>query len=225
MNPESVPDALLDVGRRERTGVPEVVLADAKPPERTLELLAELRRSDPAGPALATRCPDDVLDRAPGAFGGDPVSVDRVGRTVVVGAFPRPRGDVLVLTAGTSDLPVARECAATLAALGAGARVVADVGVAGLHRLLSRLDEVRRADVVVVVAGMDGALPWVVAGLVRSPVIGVPTGVGYGVAAGGHAALATMLASCSPGVVVVNVDNGFGAAVHAVKTLPWFGRG
>ena len=210
------PDALPDGGRRARTGVPEVVFAEGKPPERTLALLAELRRLDPDGPALATRCPDAVLDRAPDAF--EDVTVDRVGRTVTVGALPHPVGDVVVLTAGTTDLPVARECTATLAALGVGARLVADVGVAGLHRLLSRVEDIGRADVVVAVAGMDGALPGVVAGLVAAPVIGVPTSVGYGVAAGGRAALTTMLAACSPGVVVVNIDNGFGAAAHAAKS-------
>ena len=213
------PDALPDGERRARTGVPEIVFAEGKTPGRTLSLLAALRRLDPAGPALATRCPVPVLDAAPEAFPGEDVSVDRVGRTVTVGAVPPGAGDVLVLTAGTTDLPVARECAATLAALGVGPRVLPDVGVAGLHRLLARLEDVRRADVVVVVAGMDGALPGVVAGLVAAPVIGVPTSVGYGVAAGGRAALTTMLAACSPGVVVVNIDNGFGAAAHAAKVL------
>lgn len=211
-------DALPDGGRRARTGVPEVVYAQGKTPERTLALLAELRRLDPGGPALATRCPDEVLDRAPDAFDDD-VAVDRVGRTVTVGALPLPVGDVVVLTAGTTDVPVAREATATLAALGVGARLVADVGVAGLHRLLSRVADIGGADVVIAVAGMDGALPGVVAGLVPAPVIGVPTSVGYGVAAGGRAALATMLAACSPGVVVVNIDNGFGAAAHAGKIL------
>jgi hypothetical protein len=138
---------------------------------------------------------------------------------VTVGAPPRPVGDVVVLTAGTTDLPVAQECRATLAALGVGTRIIADVGVAGLHRLLGRLDGIRDADVLVVVAGMDGALPSVVTGLVRAPVIGVPTSVGYGVATGGLATAAAMLASCSPGLVVVNVDNGFGAAVHAAKIV------
>lgn len=213
------PDALPDAERRSRTGVPEVVFGEGKPVARTLALLAELRRLDPDGPALATRCPEAVLDRAQDAFPGEDVTVDRVGRTVTVGPLPPAGGDVIVLTAGTTDLPVARECTATLAALGVGARTLADVGVAGLHRLLSRLEEVRRADVVITVAGMDGALPGVVGGLVTAPVIGVPSSVGYGVAAGGHAALATMLASCSPGVVVVNIDNGFGAAVHAAKVL------
>lgn len=210
-------DAELDHDRRRRTGVPEVVLGQGKTPGQTLALLAALRRGDPSGPALATRCPDAVLAVAPGAFPGETVTVDELGRTVVVGALPAPRGDTVVLTAGTADVPVARECATTLAVLGVAAEVVPDVGVAGLHRLLGRLERLREAHAVVVVAGMDGALPSVVAGLVAAPVIGVPTSVGYGVAAGGLAAAASMLATCAPGLVVVNVDNGFGAAVHAAK--------
>jgi NCAIR mutase (PurE)-related protein len=210
-------DAELDHDRRRRTGVPEVVLGQGKTPGQTLALLAALRRGDPSGPALATRCPDAVLAAAPEAFPGETVAVDAVGRTVVVGALPAPGGDTVVLTAGTADVPVARECATTLAVLGVAAEVVPDVGVAGLHRLLGRLERLREAHAVVVVAGMDGALPSVVAGLVAAPVIGVPTSVGYGVAAGGLAAAASMLATCAPGLVVVNVDNGFGAAVHAAK--------
>ena len=211
--------ALLDVDRRRRTGVPEVVFGEAKTPEQIFALLAELRARDPEAPALATRCPADFLDRAASHFPGEAVHVDHVAATVAVGALPPARGNVLVVTAGTTDLKVARECAATLAVLGVRARVLADVGVAGLGRLLSRLDDLRAAECVVVVAGMDGALPSVVAGLVSAPVIGVPTSVGYGVAAGGLAAAASMLASCSPGLVVVNIDNGFGAAAHAAKII------
>ena len=209
--------AQLDVDRRRRTGVPEVVFGEGKTPDQIFALLAELRASDPEAPALATRCPADVLDGAAARFRRDAVRADRVARTVAVGALPPPRGRVLIVTAGTTDLPVARECAATLAVLGVHADVLADVGVAGLGRLLSRLDNLRAAECVVVVAGMDGALPSVIAGLVAAPVVGVPTSVGYGVAAGGLAAAASMLASCSPGLVVVNIDNGFGAAVHAAK--------
>lgn len=209
--------AELDHDRRRRTGTPEVVLAEGKTLEQTLELLAALRRGDPAGPALATRCPEAVLAAAPDAFPGEPVTADPVGRTVVVGAPPAPRGRTVVLTAGTADVPVARECTTTLGTLGVTAELVPDVGVAGLHRLLGHLDRLREAHVVVVVAGMDGALPSVVTGLVTAPVVGVPTSSGYGVAAGGLAAAAGMLASCSPGLVVVNVDNGFGAAVHAAR--------
>ena len=178
-----------------------------------------MRARDLEAPALATRCPAGVLDGAATRFPGDAVHADQVAGTVAVGALPPARGNVLVMTAGTTDLKVARECAVTLAVLGVRADVLADVGVAGLGRLLSRVDDLRAAECVVVVAGMDGALPSVVAGLISAPVIGVPTSVRYGVAAGGLAAAASMLASCSPGLVVVNIDNGFGAAVHAAKII------
>jgi NCAIR mutase (PurE)-related protein len=204
--------ALLDVDRRRRTGVPEVVFGEGKTPEQIFALLAELRARDPEAPALATRCPASVLDGAAARFPDEAVHADHLAGTVAVGILPPARGNVLVVTAGTTDLKVARECAATLAVLGVRADVLADVGVAGLGRLLSRLEHLRAAECVVVVAGMDGALPSVVAGLVSAPVIGVPTSVGYGVAAGG-------LASCSPGLVVVNIDNGFGAAAHAAKII------
>lgn len=209
--------AELDHDRRRRTGIPEVVLAQGKTTEQTLGLLAALRRADPSGPALATRCPDDVIAVTPTAFSGEPVTVDPVGRTVVVGEPPTGSGRTVVLTAGTTDLPVALECCTTLRALGVAVDLLPDVGVAGLHRLLGRVEQLRDAHVVIVVAGMDGALPSVVAGLIAAPVIGVPTSVGYGVAAGGAAAAAGMLSSCSPGLTVVNIDNGFGAAVHAAK--------
>jgi NCAIR mutase (PurE)-related protein len=217
--------ARLDVDRRRRTGVPEAVFGQGKTPEQTLCLLALLREHDRSSPALATRCPDEVLDAAEGSFPDEQVTVDRVARTVLVGAPQPQHGNVVVLTAGTTDVPVARECLAALTALGVRARLVADVGVAGLNRLLARLDELRAADCVVVVAGMDGALPSVVTGLVSAPVIGVPTSTGYGVAAGGVAAASAMLSSCSPGLVVVNIDNGFGAAAHVAKILGVAQRG
>jgi NCAIR mutase (PurE)-related protein len=211
--------AVLDVDRRRRTGVPEVVFGEGKTPEQILALLAELRARDPEAPALATRCPAGVQATAATRFPGDDVHADQLAGTLTVGALPPARGNVRIVTAGTTDLKVARECAATLAVLGVRADVLPDVGVAGLGRLLARLDDLRAAECVVVAAGMDGALPSVVAGLVAAPVIGVPTSVGYGVAAGGLAAAASMLASCSPGLVVVNIDNGFGAAVHAAKII------
>ena len=209
----------LDLDRRRRTAVPEVVFAEGKTEEQTLQLLAAQRRADPDFPALATRCPDEVLQRAPAAFPAEPVLVDPIGRTVIVGAPPPARGFVAVLTGGTSDLPVAREAVATLQALGVGHRLIADVGVAGLHRLLTQLGELSTADCVIAIAGMEGTLPGVIAGLIRAPVVAVPTSVGYGVSAGGHVAAAAMLASCAPGLSVVNIDNGFGAAAHAVKIV------
>jgi pyridinium-3,5-biscarboxylic acid mononucleotide synthase len=209
----------LDTNRRHRTGIPEVVFAEGKPVEHTLHLLEELRRCDASGPALATRCPDALLRAAPGHFADERVSVDEVARTVLVGTPPPTRGRVLIVTAGSTDIPVARECLVTLAALGVGAELLADVGVAGLDRLLGNLDVLRAAECLVVVAGMDGALPSVVSGLTRAPIVAVPSSVGYGVAAGGMAAAAAILASCSPGITVVNIDNGFGAAVHVAKII------
>lgn len=211
--------ARLDLDRRQRTAVPEVIFAEGKTEEQTLHLLAAQRRAEPGFPALATRCPDGVLRRAQTRFAGELVVADPIGRTVIVGVPPQARGLVAVLTGGTSDLPVAREAVATLQALGAGYRLIGDVGVAGLGRLLAVLDELSAADCVIAIAGMEGTLPGVVAGLIRAPVVAVPTSVGYGVSAGGHVAAAAMLASCAPGLSVVNVDNGFGAAAHAVKIV------
>src|ERR1700740_228143 len=148
--------ALLDVDRRRGTGVPEVAFGEAKTPEQSFWLLPELRARDPEAPALATRCPAGVLDRAATRFPGDAVHADHVAGTVAVGTLPPARGNVLVVTAGTTDLKVARECAATLAVLGIRADVLADVGVAGLGRLLPRLADPRARQCVVVVAGMDG---------------------------------------------------------------------
>jgi hypothetical protein len=143
--------------------------------------------------------------------------VDEVARCAAVGPLPTPLGEVVVVAAGTSDLTVAGEAAFTARAFGAGVTVVADVGVAGLHRLLAVRTDLDRADCLVVVAGMEGALPSVVGGLTGVPLVAVPTSVGYGVSLGGLAALLAMLNSCAPGVVVVNVDNGFGAGVHAAR--------
>jgi len=211
--------ARLDLDRRHRTAVPEVIFGEGKTVEQTLRLLAAARHAEPGFPVLATRCPSGVLDRAVHAFPADPVLVDSLGRTVIVGALPLPRGVVAVVTGGTSDLPVAHEAIATLRALGAGHRLITDVGVAGLHRLFAHLDELASADCVIAIAGMEGTLPGVVTGLIRAPVVGVPTSVGYGVSAGGHVAAGAMLASCAPGLSVVNIDNGFGAAAHAVKIV------
>lgn len=206
--------ARLDLDRAVRTGAPEVVYAAGKTPTETVACLAALL--DGGAPlAFATRVDDAtaaaVIGRWPSA------RVDDAARVVLVGEVPEPAGEVLVLSAGTSDGPVAAEVAATLAALGVGARRVDDIGVAGVHRVLAVRSELAAADAVVVVAGMDGALPGVVAGLTDRLVIAVPTSVGYGAAFEGLAPLLTMLTACAPGVVVVNIDNGFGAAVAAAK--------
>lgn len=211
--------ARLDLRRRARTGIGEVVFGHGKPPDTTLRLLAELRAADPDFPALATRCPPEVLRRAVEHFPDDQVAVDDVGATVVVGKLPATTGTVSVLTAGTSDLPVARECVVSLGVFGVGCRTLVDVGVAGIGRLLAHIDEVAASDCVIAIAGMEGALPSVVAGLIPAPLVAVPTSVGYGVSADGTVAAAAMLASCSPGIAVVNIDNGFGAAAYAAKVI------
>jgi NCAIR mutase (PurE)-related protein len=206
--------ARLDLDRAERTGTPEVVYAAGKTPEQTVACLAGLLAYG-APLAWATRVDDAtaaaVRDRWPDAL------VDEQARCAFVGELPDPVGEVLVLTAGTSDGPVAAEVAATLAASGVGCRRVDDVGVAGVHRVLAVTPDLAGADVVVVVAGMDGALPSVVAGLTDRLVVAVPTSVGYGAAFDGLAPLLTMLTACAPGVLVVNIDNGFGAGVAAAR--------
>ncbi|MGY1711844.1 nickel pincer cofactor biosynthesis protein LarB [Geodermatophilus sp. SYSU D00758] len=207
--------ARLDLDRGARTGTPEVVYAAGKTPEQTVACLAALL--DGTGFAWATRVDGPtaaaVRSRWPGAV------VDEEARCALVGTPADPVGEVLVLTAGTSDGPVAAEVAATLRACGVGARRVDDVGVAGVHRVLAVAPDIAAADAVVVVAGMDGALPSVVAGLTDRLVVAVPTSVGYGAAFEGLAALLTMLTACAPGVLVVNIDNGFGAGVAAARIV------
>ncbi len=208
--------ARLDLDRGARTGTPEVVYAAGKTPEQTVACLEALRAGG-APLAWATRVPEPtaaaVLERWPEAV------ADAEARCVFVGELPSPAGDVVVLTAGTSDGPVAAEVAATLTASGVGCRRFDDVGVAGVHRVLEVAPDIAAADAVVVVAGMDGALPSVVAGLTDRLVVAVPTSVGYGAAFEGLAALLTMLTACAPGVLVVNIDNGFGAGVAAARIV------
>jgi pyridinium-3,5-biscarboxylic acid mononucleotide synthase len=206
--------ARLDLDRAERTGTPEVVYAAGKTPEQTVACLAALRDGGSAL-AWATRV-DDATAAAISARWPEAV-IDPEARCAFVGDLPPAVGDVVVLTAGTSDGAVAAEVAATLAASGVGCQRIDDVGVAGVHRVLAVAPEIAAADAVVVVAGMDGALPSVVAGLTDRLVVAVPTSVGYGAAFDGLAALLTMLTACAPGVLVVNIDNGFGAGVAAAR--------
>ena len=207
--------AELDLGRASRRGYPEAVYAEGKSVEQLRAIATALRTA--GGPMLFTRCsPEQVVvlrEVVPDA------AVDEVARLVAwPAAPPEPVGGrVLVLCAGTSDLPVAREALLTAQHLGRDAELVVDVGVAGLHRVLGRLEQLREARVIVVVAGMDGALPSVVAGLVSAPVVAVPTSVGYGAAFEGLAALLAMLNACAPGVAVVNIDNGYGAGHLAAQ--------
>jgi NCAIR mutase (PurE)-related protein len=207
--------ARIDHHRSLRSGMPEVVFAAGKTPEQTAEILSRLYAS--GVPALATRA-DAATFAATQRLIPDAM-YHAVSRCITCGPAPGEaagkRGHVAVLCAGTSDMPVAEEAALTAEVFGARVTRLYDVGVAGLHRLLAELDTLRMADAVVVCAGMDGALPSVVGGLVAVPVIAVPTSVGYGAAFGGVSALLTMLNSCSPNVTVVNIDNGFGAGYVA----------
>ena len=207
--------ARVDHHRALRQGVPEAVYAPGKTPEQCAAIVAELLAEPGGGPVLLTRADDHqaaaALERNPGA--------NRSGRTLTWRAAPRRPGRILVVTAGTADLPVADECVATLVAYGFVPELVADCGVAGLHRLLATADDLAAADVVVVVAGMEGALPSVVGGIAACPVVAVPTSVGYGAAFEGLTALLGMLTSCAAGITVVGIDNGFGAACAVARIL------
>ncbi len=218
-----------DTHRHLRTGFPEVVLGTGKTVEQIATLLRELGRAGTA--VMATRVAPDVATKVLAAV--PEARYLEVPRLVILGAPPpeRGRGSIAVLSAGTSDIPVAEEAAVTAEMDGNRVTRIFDVGVAGLHRLLAHRATVEAAEVLVVVAGMDGVLPTVTAGLFARPVIAVPTSIGYGSSMGGIAALLTMLNSCAAGVAVVNIDNGFGAgrmasllnrapAVDRVRTPP-----
>jgi NCAIR mutase (PurE)-related protein len=206
--------ATLDLHRKERCGFPEVIFAEGK---TAPWVEAAIRRLGEAGQdCFVTRVNDQLAAYLANHF--PQADQDRLARTLWLpapGERKPAQGKVLVVTAGTSDLPVAQEAAVTTRVLGANVELVADVGVAGIHRVLRHRDKLATADVVIVVAGMDGALPSVVGGLADCPVIAVPTSVGYGAAFGGVAALLTMLNSCSAGVTVVNIDAGFKAGYVA----------
>jgi NCAIR mutase (PurE)-related protein len=207
--------ARLDSHRGVRTGDPEVVYGAGKTTEQVVALLGALSTQPGKRPGLATRLTDEMLEAVRTAFPS--AVVDPSARCAAVGDLPEPVGDVVVVSAGTSDEPVAAEAAFIARAFGAQTRRICDVGVAGIHRLLAEHEVLAAADCLVVVAGMEGALPSVVGGLVGTPLVAVPTSVGYGASFGGIAALLAMLNSCAPGVTVVNIDNGFGAGVFAAR--------
>lgn len=206
--------AKVDTHRAHRTGDPEVVFAQGKTPEQTLGIMRALHEAHPDRAVLATRVDAATAEVLAASL---PVDLDPLGRTAVLGSPLAPSGQVLVICAGTSDLPVAHEAVTTARVYGTSAELITDVGVAGLHRLLAVHERLDQADALVVVAGMEGALPSVVGGLTGVPIVAVPTSVGYGASFNGLAALLAMLNSCAPGVAVVNIDNGFGAAVHASR--------
>jgi hypothetical protein len=207
--------ARLDTDRAARTGDPEVVFGAGKTVSQVVDLLSRLHERHPDRAVLATRLDDaamtGVADRLPEAV------VDEVARAATLGPMPSGLGRVLVVSAGTSDAPVAREAALSARVHGSTAEEIHDVGVAGLHRLLAVREQLDAADCLVVVAGMEGALPSVVGGLTGVPLVAVPTSVGYGAALEGVTALLAMLTSCAAGIGVVNIDNGFGAGVLAAR--------
>lgn len=210
-----VADGVVDHHRELRTGIPELVYGASKTGEQIATMLAAL--AERAGGALATRV--DPAKAAVVHAQLPDAHYDPVARTIVAGTRPaRPAcGRIGVVCAGTSDLPVHAEVCVVAEFLGAEVLRVVDVGVAGVHRLLARVADLRTCQAVVAIAGMEAALPSVLGGLVDAPMIGVPTSVGYGVSLDGLVALAGMLASCAPGIAVVNIDNGVGAAIAAVR--------
>jgi len=211
--------AKIDHHRQLRTGLPEVIYAGGKTAEQVGEIF--FRMAAMGSNVLATRA-DEAAFAAVNALVPE-AQYHPVARIIALRQTPvdgnQGGGSLAVLCAGTSDLPVAEEAAVTAEVMGAEVRRIYDVGVAGLHRLLAHREVLREAEVVIVCAGMEGALPSVVGGMVGAPVIAVPTSVGYGAAFGGIAALLGMLNSCSPNVTVVNIDNGFGAAYVACMIL------
>lgn len=211
----AVGSTLIDHHRELRTGVPEIVYGASKTPEQIAGALRELAAR--AGGAIATRV--DAAKAAAVAALVPGLVVHELARVCILGTpSARPAAaPIAIVCAGTSDLAVAEECALIAEFLGAPVTRISDVGVAGLHRLLARLDQIRAAEVVIAVAGMEGALPSVLGGLIDRPLIAVPTSVGYGVSIDGLVALASMLSACAPGITVVNIDNGVGAAIAAVK--------
>ena len=212
---EDLPFAKIDHHRALRQGHPEVVFCEGKTPEQVVAICERLAAA--SGSFLGTRANESAAERVKTRF---PQAVwNPLARTIhLSGREPATRtGPILVVSAGTSDLPVAEEAAVVSEVFGHQVERLVDVGVAGLHRLLAANEQLERARVVIVVAGMEGALPSVVGGMVAVPVIAVPTSVGYGASFGGLAALLGMLNSCAAGVTVVNIDNGFGAAAAASR--------
>lgn len=219
-NSHSPPTVRLDPARASRTGVPEVILAEHK---ALADVVTALRRqADLTGRAIASRCPRTLLDSLPDALAPEfEVVAHEVCNAVVVARPACPvvptGGRIAVFSAGTSDRPISAEATLMAREMGVAVEEVFDVGVAGLHRLVAPLERAlaNGVDAIVVAAGMDGALPSVIAGLVPVPVIGLPTSVGYGFGGAGVGALTSMLQSCAPGLVVVNIDNGIGAGATA----------
>ena len=209
--------AKLDLSRKNRTGMPETIYCAGKTKEQLAKILKTFAEQKIS--VLGTRCSQEQADFV--KTEGLVIEYDECSKTLVLksGTMAQLKGRIAVCTGGTADLPVAEEAARTAEFFGAKVDRFYDVGVAGIHRLFAKLEEIRKAEVIIAVAGMEGALVGVLAGLVEAPVIAVPTSVGYGASFNGLSALLTMLNSCAEGISVVNIDNGFGAAVTACKIL------
>ncbi len=206
--------AKVDTHRAIRRGFPEAVYCPGKTDAQIVRIVERLAAN--SNVVLATRASERTFRKVRAAVKGKPLAYVEAAKLIVVGTLPKKRkGLVLVVTAGTSDVPVAQEAAVTAEAMGARVERLFDVGVAGMHRIIEHRRLLAKARVIVVVAGMEGALPSVVSGLVDRPVIAVPTCVGYGASFDGVAALLALLNACSPGVAVVNIDNGYGAGYMA----------
>ncbi len=202
----------IDLTRRARTGAAEVIFGAEKTPRQVLEIARKIFEAE--GRFLATRVSEEAADLLKKSF--PKLEFDAVSKTARIGKNAvKKKSFIAVVSAGTSDMRVAEEARMTAEFLGSRTRTFYDCGVAGLHRLTSQIDEIRKAKAIIAVAGMEGALASVIAGLVKSPVIAVPTSVGYGASFGGVAALLAMMNSCANGVSVVNIDNGFGAGYNA----------
>ena len=203
--------AVLDAHRAQRTGYPEAVFCRGKTLEQAQAIMEQMRTQ--GIPVLGTHASKELAERLAPQF--PDLEYDDLSKVLTLGPATEPKGLVVVVAAGTSDLPYAREALLTSRFLGSHTELITDVGVAGIHRLFQRLDFIRKANVVIAVAGMEGALASVLAGLVSVPVIALPTSVGYGANFGGLSALLGMLNSCAPGLATVNIDNGFGAGYLA----------
>ena len=210
---EDIGYAKVDLHRKLRQGAAEVIYGQGKTPEQIIGIL-ETMKSNGQDTVIITRLTEEAAEKVSAKHG---IAYHREARIAIAGDMPAPDGigTIIVATGGTSDIPIAEEAALTAEALGNKVTRLYDVGVAGLHRTLSHLDEIMGATVVIAIAGMEGALASVLGGLTDAPVIAVPTSVGYGAAFGGLAALLSMLNSCASGVSVVNIDNGFGAGYLA----------
>jgi NCAIR mutase (PurE)-related protein len=212
--------ARVDHHRRLRQRVGEAVYAPGKTPQQCALIVRELLSEPDSGPVLLTRADPAQVEAAIGLASEGEVTTTGSLATVVWRPAPLRPGRVVVVTAGTADLPVADECVAVLRAYGLTPTVLADCGVAGVHRLLASVDELAEADAVVVVAGMEGALASLVGGISPAPIVAVPVSTGYGAALEGITALLAMHASCAAGLTVVGIDNGFGAACAVARILP-----